>query len=415
MKILHISYSDLRGGASIAAFEIHKSLLSLGLNSSMLVQKKFSDCDLVYSTKSLLENIIADVKISINRKIVNFLKTDNKTSYSLALFSSTIIKKIKEINPDIIHLHWINNEILSLKGIYELGKNYKIIWTLHDMWPFCGSEHYTDSLRFILGYKSNNRPNHEKGLDINRWTWDRKVKYLGNKIHFISPSKWMFLQIRKSFLFKNNESYQISYPINHKIWFPFEKLYSRNFLSIPLDTNVVLFGSERGNGIERKGFSILYESLSKIDLKKMTRIIVFGGKAENEIRRINENLEIQFVGHIYDKLLLRVYYSASDICALPSTQEAFGLICAEASACCLPCIAFNNTGHSDIILHKKSGYLADYKDIFDFKNGLEWLLDDDKRLKEIGINARKNIIKNFDNQKIAIEHKKVYENLLKNN
>ena len=66
-------------------------------------------------------------------------------------------------------------------------------------------------------------------------------------------------------------------------------------------------------------------------------------------------------------------------------------------------------------MHKKSGYLADYKDIVDFKNGLEWLLDDDKRLKEIGINARENIIKNFDNQKIAIEHKKVYENLLKNN
>jgi len=70
MKILHISDTDLRGGASIAAFEIHKALLSQNINSSMAVQKKFSSCNSVHDSKSTVDNILRDIKIAINRRLV---------------------------------------------------------------------------------------------------------------------------------------------------------------------------------------------------------------------------------------------------------------------------------------------------------------------------------------------------------
>ena len=95
MKILHISDTDLRGGASIAAFEIHKALLSQKVNSTMVVQKKFSSCDSVYDSKSTVDNILRDIKTAISRKLVSYLKTDNKSSHSLNLFGSSIIKKNK--------------------------------------------------------------------------------------------------------------------------------------------------------------------------------------------------------------------------------------------------------------------------------------------------------------------------------
>jgi glycosyltransferase involved in cell wall biosynthesis len=50
---------------------------------------------------------------------------------------------------------------------------------------------------------------------------------------------------------------------------------------------------------------------------------------------------------------MRLLYSAADICAVPSLQEAFGLVCAEAQRCGLTCIAFEDTGLADLILHKK--------------------------------------------------------------
>ena len=42
------------------------------------------------------------------------------------------------------------------------------------MWPFCGAEHYTSDERYKIGYLKNNRPNYEKGLDINKIIWEKK-------------------------------------------------------------------------------------------------------------------------------------------------------------------------------------------------------------------------------------------------
>ena len=52
--------------------------------------------------------------------------------------------------------------MLSISDIEKINK--PIVWTLHDMWPFCGAEHLSQDFRWKTGYKSSNRPNLEKGL-----------------------------------------------------------------------------------------------------------------------------------------------------------------------------------------------------------------------------------------------------------
>ena len=42
MKILHVNYSDIIGGAAIATYQLHKNLLSKNITSKMLVNKKTS-------------------------------------------------------------------------------------------------------------------------------------------------------------------------------------------------------------------------------------------------------------------------------------------------------------------------------------------------------------------------------------
>ena len=66
MKIVHLSYSDLFGGAARSAYNIHKSLVSVGLNSKMIVVRKES------KDKNILE-------IEIKHDKRNF----GKTKYSL--------------------------------------------------------------------------------------------------------------------------------------------------------------------------------------------------------------------------------------------------------------------------------------------------------------------------------------------
>jgi len=67
-----------------------------------------------------------------------------------ALASSKVtegfIRKIKEIKPDIIHLHNIHGYYLNYQILFRFLKEYDapIIWTLHDCWPFTGHCAYYD-------------------------------------------------------------------------------------------------------------------------------------------------------------------------------------------------------------------------------------------------------------------------------
>ena len=51
-----------------------------------------------------------------------------------------MIKKIKEIDPDVIQLHNIHGYYLNMEMLFKYLKtcNKKIVWTLHDCWAFTG-------------------------------------------------------------------------------------------------------------------------------------------------------------------------------------------------------------------------------------------------------------------------------------
>ena len=73
---------------------------------------------------------------------------------------------------------------------------------------------------------------------------------------------------------------------------------------------------------------------------------------------------------------------------VPSRQEAFGQTASEALASGTPVVAFDATGPSDIVDHKKTGYLAQPFDSSDLARGIEWILADENRRNEMGKRAR---------------------------
>jgi hypothetical protein len=95
------------------------------------------------------------------------------------------------------------------------------------MWGFCGAEHISWDKRWLDGYNVDNRPKHESGLDINRWTWLRKVKYWKKPIQIISPSTWLKGCVNKSKLMKNWPCKTIPNVIDTKLWKPEDKSLSR--------------------------------------------------------------------------------------------------------------------------------------------------------------------------------------------
>ncbi len=412
MKIIHISNSNQIGGAARAATRIHESLLDNNISSKIWVNDKVGDDSNVFSVPGKYFKVIKIIKILISRYLTKLLKTNNPSLHSPQIFSSRWIDKINKSDADVIHLHWFQHEMISISDIPKINK--PIVWTLHDMWGFCGAEHISYDNRWREGYKTKNRPKTESGFDLNMWTWKRKIKFWKKPIHLIAASQWMENAVKDSFLMKEWNVTQIPNPLNVNIWKPIDKKIARNAFNLPSNLPIVLFGAVAGTSYFHKGFDLLESAIIKIyNSKKINNIclVVFG--QSKPINPPKLNFPIIYLGHLHDDVSLRIAYSAANLLVVPSRFESFAQTATEAQACGTPVVAFNTSGLKTTVLHKETGYLAKPFDINDLANGIIWTLNEKNiNLKQ---NARNSAVKRFSYSRVGKLHQKLYKKILKEN
>tara|TARA_S200000501_G_scaffold365461_1_gene398941 strand:+ start:4869 stop:6251 length:1383 start_codon:yes stop_codon:yes gene_type:complete len=429
LSVVHLSNNDIVGGASRAAYRIHRCLednkSDYLVNSSMKVIKKYSNDQ----TVTCLNNnsyFWKRLQPRISRFIKSNFETTNKSAHSIAYPNTGLLREINNNQSfkNITHLHWLGDNTISIE---EVGKlKGPIFWTLHDQWPFCGAEHYThppinknvvqiNDFRYRQNYSSKSRIFDEKGFDINRWTWERKKRSWTKPINIVATSSWLFECVKKSSLMKNWPIHLIPYPINTKNWKPINKIHAKNILGIDPKKKVLLFGAIGGTKDTRKGSHILEEALIILrdsyyeNIKNGIKILVFG-EASNK-KNVN-NLPVDFLGSLSDDLSLRVVYSAADVMVVPSIQEAFGQTASEAHACATPVVAFNIGGLIDIVSHQQTGYLADPYDPRSLAYGINWTLEDEERNKKLSSQARLKAEKYWDSRIIAKKYVDAYNSVL---
>ncbi len=411
MRIIHLSYSDINGGAARATYRIHHALLKQGISSRLWVNEKKSDNFTVEEFNNKIGKTWNKLRYrAINCSLVKTLKTENKIIHSPSILPSNWVKHINNSDADIVHLHWIQNEMLSIKDFSKIKK--PIVWTLHDMWGFCGAEHYTNDDRWREGYYFNNRPNYELGFDLNRWTWNRKKKYWNKPIQIITASTWLAKCASESALMKNWPVSVIRYPIDADQWTSIDKQNARKMLNLSQDVNLILFGAIGGGKDPRKGYDLLLSALEylKADKKiKKIKLVVFGQSKPKS--QPDLGFPIYYSGHLHDDPTLCALYSAADVMVIPSRQDNLPLTAVEAQTCGTPVVSFNIGGLADIIEHQKTGYLAKAFDTRDLANGINWVLDKQKT-KQLSINARKIAVEKFSEKKISENYLNIYKKLL---
>ena len=307
MKILHLSNSDLDGGGSVVTYRLHAALIKKkNIDSKIYVNNKISNDKNVIIKKSTLENCKGLLKNSIVFQLRKFLKINHPGTLSLNLFSSKILNDIEKIPKDIIHLHSINKEMLSIKQISNIKK--PIVWTFMDMWPLCGAEHYSEKEDFIYGYKS------KKFFDLNYWTWIRKKKFWKNKFKIICLSDWLTDCAKKSFLFKNFDIETIPPCIDTAIWDKIDKKTAKRLLDINESTKILLFSSANGTSDKRKGFDYILKILNDEYYKNNDFMLLVIGNIDQETKK---KIPIRFKNFILNtsdnEIIFRIIYSASDI------------------------------------------------------------------------------------------------------
>lgn len=386
MKVLHLSTSDIDGGAARAAYRLHKGLQALDVTSQMLVRAKSSIDKSVIAEKSLITKLgppSSDLPLK-------FYSQRPKTRFATQWFPDILMSKVRQINPDIVHLHWISSGFLQIETLAKLQK--PLVWTLHDMWPFTGGCHYTENCdRYTDSCGSCPQLKSSKNWDLSRWIWQRKNKaWKDINLTIVSPSVWLANCATSSSLFKNLRVEVIPHGLNLDQYKPIEQKIARELLSLPPDKQLVLFGASPGTtGDPRKGFQLLQPALQKLiqfGWKDQIELVVFGdAQPENPL---DLGFKTYYLGQFQDDISLALVYSAANVMVVPSVQEAFGQTASESLACGTPVVAFAATGLKDVIKHQYDGYLAKPFDIEDLAQGIDWILQNREQTIKIRHQAR---------------------------
>ena len=90
-----------------------------------------------------------------------------------------------------------------------------------------------------------------------------------------------------------------------------------------------------------------------------------------------------------DQAELPVYYSAADVCVVPSFYESFGLAALESMACGTPVVASRVGGLSTVVQHGRTGYLKPWRCPEAFANSVEMIISSKALQASMGVAARR--------------------------
>ena len=406
MKVFHLNYSDIIGGAARAAYRIHHALRDEGVESIMWVDRAQAGDWTVHSQMGKFGKVMGRVRPHMGSLLTKTLRTQLPIIHSPAILPSNWVKRINQSDADVVHLHWIAGEMLSIADIGRI--EMPIVWTLHDMWAFCGAEHYTEGFRWREGYRRDNRPAHESGFDLNRWTWERKRKHWKRPMHIVTPSQWLGDCARASVLMRDWPLSVIPNCLDTERWQPLDQTLARELLGLPRDVPLLLFGAMGGGRDPRKGFDLLAAALEHLrgEISGL-ELVVFGQLAPSSPPDLG--FPVHYTGHLHDDLSLRALYSAADALVVPSRQDNLPNTAVEAQACGRPVVAFDVGGLPDIVEHQRTGYLARAFDVADLAAGLRWVLGQTAAPRDdLRQHTRAQAVARFSNAVVAEKYLTMY-------
>ncbi|MGN1410885.1 MAG: glycosyltransferase [Oscillospiraceae bacterium] len=286
----------------------------------------------------------------------------DKTGFYSTNPTKALIQKIKEYNPDIIHLHNIHGYYLNIELLFNFLKEYNkpIVWTLHDCWPFTGHCAYFDMAKCNKWQSHCERCPQKSAypksllLDNSSWNFDNKKElFCGVKnMVLVTPSQWLADLVKKSFL-KEYQVKVINNGIDLSMFRPTESDLRKQY---NLEDKFVILGVA-STWDERKGLDDFIK-LSKM-LNDNFQIIVVG---INEKQKKSLPNNIIGISRTHDVKELAQLYTMADVYINASVEETFGMPTIESMACGTPCIVYDATAIPEIVT-KNTGYIVQPHDL----------------------------------------------------
>ncbi len=402
LKILQINTVINSGSTGRIAEEIGQTVIAGGWKSFIAYGRNDRP------SQSELIKIGNDWEIKVHG-----LQTRLFDMHGLGSRSATLelIGQIKEISPDIIHLHNIHGYYINIEILFQYLKeiNTPVVWTFHDCWPFTGHcTHFT-----YVGcekWKTQCFDCPQKKEYPASWIIDRSKKnfILKKKLFSSLPnltlvpvSKWLSGILKESFL-QDYPIKVINNGINTDVFKPSSgKSFRQRY---DLNNKFILLGVA-SIWSPRKGLEDFIE-LNKL-LDSSCKIVLLG-LTKNQIKQLPQNiLGIERTESIEQ---LAEIYAVSDVYLNLTYEDTFPTTNLESLACGTPVITYN-TGGSPEALDELTGIVVEQGNINKIMEAIQQIKVNGKNFyKDLCVNRANRLFRKEDRYREYIE---LYEQLVR--
>lgn len=353
------------------------------------------------------------IKIGTNTELYyHIIKTRifDKHGFGSKHATKELIKKIKKIQPDIIHLHNLHGYYLNIQVLFEyLAKiNIPIVWTIHDCWAFTGHCAYFDYINcekwksqcYECPQKKAYPASYFFDSSFNNFVQKKQLFDAISNLNLVPVSMWLSNLLKESFL-GNKKIITIYNGIDTDIFTPRNGTDIKNKYN--LNNKHIILGVAN-IWSKRKGYDDFIKLSTAIDEQYH---IVLVGLNEKQIEKLPANITgIKCTENLNE---LAELYSIADVYFNPTWEDNFPTTNLEALSCGTPVITYN-TGGSIESVSKETGYIAEkgdwqsvYKMIKEIKG---------KSKNQYSNMCRKRAVECYEKKQQYYKYIQLYESLL---
>ncbi len=263
-----------------------------------------------------------------------------------------LIKKIKEFQPNIIHLNNLHGNYLNYKILFNFLKttNIKVVWTLHDCWSFTGHCTHFDCFGCDK-WKTQCEHCQNKNCYPKRYGFDNSIKQYklkrklfnsldGSQMVIVSPSKWLDNLVGQSFL-KNVKHLLIYNGIDISNF----SVVDNHTFDGAIDRSKKIVLAVASAWSLKKGF---YDILKISDKLSDEYVIVIAG-VDDTLKKEIKNKNVVIVNRTETQAQLAELYSLANVFINPTYEDNFPTVNLEALACGCPVITYKTGGSVEVI------------------------------------------------------------------
>lgn len=358
------------------------------------------------------EAIRIGTSIDINIHAIEQRIFDNT---GLGFCSSTatrqLVEKIKQIRPNIIHLHVLVGYYINLKVLFKYlaTSGIPVVWTLHSCWEFtghCTHFDYQGCNKWIEGCHhcpiKNEYPKSYL-FDRSRKNYEEKKRLFTSvpNLHIVAVSEWLSNNVSRSFL-QSFPCTVINNGIDVSIYKPSQNSeYLRDKYNL---RNCSIALGVASAWTKKKGFED-YIRLSSI-LPENVKIVMVG-LSKDQIKSLPAT--IIGIERTTNRQELVDWYSLASVVLNLSYEESFGLTTVEGYACGTPSIVYNKTASPELI-KEGIGYVVNAGDIQSVRDRINQIVDCGK--EQFARRCRKVAEEAYDKDKNYKEYIELYNKIL---